>query len=133
VDAYLKELHEDRQLLELLDVKVEDAAVGMLLLEALCINALWDFGIVFEQVRAQLRICCMRLVTGTSGKDAAGVLVPFYWNYWNTRSCVASPGHVQCTSSLSEMPRLLVEGACACDSSSAGPPPLPQGERTKVR
>jgi hypothetical protein len=94
VDPYLMELHEDRQLLELLDVKVEDAAVGMLLLEALSINALWDFGIVFEQVRPQLRICCMHLVIGTSRKDAASS-----WSYsiGHTLMCCLSrarSGHV---------------------------------------
>lgn len=48
---YLKELLQDEELLALLGVSAQHAAQGLLLLEALSINALWDFGITFERVR----------------------------------------------------------------------------------
>ena len=50
-DVYSKELLQDEELLALLGVSAQHAAQGLLLLEALSINALWDFGIPFERVR----------------------------------------------------------------------------------
>lgn len=47
---YLQALLEDDELLELLNASPEDVAQGLLVLEALSINALWDFGIPFQQV-----------------------------------------------------------------------------------
>ena len=51
MDVYLQELMHDEDLLEVLGVSGAEAARCLLVLEALSVNALWDFGIPFEQVR----------------------------------------------------------------------------------
>lgn len=56
LDVYFQELMDDPVLLKNIDTTAADVNQGHLVLEALCINALWTFGITFERVCKQYMV-----------------------------------------------------------------------------